>query len=313
MGAMLTVLESKDGKNNDSSITSAAKDGVTLAVGKKVLEKKGAPSESFAHYSSLGREYKAACGKNIGIYTAMNVADNVLLSSVLESDTLSDAKVLAEVKGFDSLDEWTLAEFMLLVAGPSLLSNIEMQMEMAIDVVCQGSLSLLEDDFVDTWRQYGDKILLPDEDGIIGFSDAAPDYFSDATKGKTRKTGVLLNLLAIFQSPIIVLRHGRDVDIVDYKQLATAVLRCPTADIIAKTRLLKQGDLFFSQNAKKISDAKRFVDTHLKVLLKTSKARAGVYLKYCIFLDLRRDIRAQLELLLKVLNRSDLELDILQH
>ena len=313
MGAMLAVLESKDGKNDDSSITSAAKDCITLAVDEKILERKGAsPCNWFVHHSSLGKEYKAAFGKNIAIYSAMNVADNVLLVSVLDGDTLSDAKVLAEGQGFDSIDEWSLGRFAVLVAVPSILSKIEMEMEMAIGALCQGFLCLLGDDFVDTWRRHGDKILLPDEDDKIGFSATAPDYFSDVRKGTTRKTGVLLNLLTVFQSPIIAFCHGGDVDNIDFKQLATAVLRCSTKDIIAKAKLLKQGDLFFSQNAKKISDAKKFVGIHLKALLKTSKGRAGIYLKYCIFLDLRRDIHQQLELLLKILDRSDLELDILQ-
>ena len=131
-------------------------------------------------------------------------------------------------------------------------------------------------------------------------------------KGTTRKTGAVLNLLAVFQSPIIASLHSGDVGNLDGKRLALALLRCPTSDITAKTRLLKQGDLLFSQNTKKVSDANKFISTHLKFLLKKSKDRAGIYLKFCVFLDLRRDIHRQLELLLKVLSRSDLEPDLLQ-
>ena len=312
MGAMLTVLESKDGQNDDDSITNAAKDCITLAVNSNVLEKKGASAcKWFIHYSSFGHEYKAAFAKCIGIFCLMTVAINVPLADVLDSDTISDAKVLADERGYKSLDGLTLGQFTLLIGAPSILGNVETEMEMAMGVICRGFLGLLGDNFVDVWRQYGDKIILPDEDGVIRFSETAPDYFSDAVKGTARKTGVVLNLLAVFQSPIIALLHSGDVGNLDGKQLARALLRCPTSDLMAKTKLLKQGDLFFAETLQKA--AEKFVRTHLAFLLKKSKGRAEIYLKYCIFLDLRRDIRAQLELLLKVLNRSDLELDILQH
>lgn len=313
MGAMLTVLESKDGQNDDDSITNAAKECIALAVDNKVLEKKGAsPCNWFVHHSALGHEYKASFAKCIGFFSLMTVAVNVLLVDVVDSDAMSDAKVLAEGHGYTSLDGWTLGQFTFLIAARSLLGGIETEMELAMTVICEGFVGLLSENIVEIWRQYGDKIILPDEDGVIGFSDNAPDFFSDARKGTGRRTGVVLNFLAVFQSPIITLLYEKDVGNLDGKKLALALLRCPTSDIIAKTKLLKRGDLFFSKTRKAVADAKKFVSTHLNILLKKSKGRAGIYLKYCIFLDLRRDINQQLELLLKVLNRSDLEIDLLQ-
>ena len=313
MGEMLAVLESKDGQSDNDSITNAAKDCITLAVEHNVLEKKGSsPRNWFIHYSSFGHEYKAAIAKCIGLFSLMTVASTVFLEDVIDSNTMGDAKVLAESRGYHSLDGLTLGQYTFLIGAPSILGNIETEMEMVMGVICKGFLRLLSNDFVEAWRQYGDKIMLPDEDGVIRFSETAPDYFSDTMKGTARKTGVVLNLLTVFQSPIIASLHSGDVGNLDGKQLARALLRCPTSDIATKTKLLKQGDLLFSQNTKKVSDAKKFLSTHLEFLLKKSKGRAEIYLKYCIFLDLRQDIHKQLELLLKVLHRSDLEPDLLQ-
>jgi len=308
---MLNVLESKDGVNHDNGIASAARDGVALAVKDKLLEKKGTRlSNWFVHYTSFGLEFKATVAKSIAIYSAIHVADNILLVVVLDSDTMRDAKVLAATKGFDSIDGWSFGQFVFLVGAPSILGEIETEMEMAIDVVCKGFVGLLDDGFNEQWRQHGDKILLPSENGTIKTCETAPDYFSDIKKGTTRKTGVVLNLLVVFQSPIIAFFRSND-DIIcnfDAKQLAVAILRCSTSDIFAKTGQLKKGDLFFSQNAK----AKKFLENNLRLLLQKSKDRTGVFLKYCLFLDLRRDIKQQLQLLLKVLHRSHLESDLLQ-
>ena len=178
MGSMLAVLESKDGQNNDDSITNAAKDCITLAVELKVLEKKGAsPCNWFNHHSAFGHEYKAAMAKCIGLFSLMTVATNVPLVAVLDSETLSDAKVLAEGNGHEFCNEWTLGQFTLLVGAPSILGNIETETEMAMGIVCKGFVELLGDNFIEIWRQYGDKIMLPDEDGVIRFCETSPDYF----------------------------------------------------------------------------------------------------------------------------------------
>jgi len=307
MSAMLSFLEKKDGTNYDADIADAAKRCVSKAVKGNVLAEKGkSPAHWLTHYTSFGPEYKAAIGKNFAIYSLSNVANNVSLDTVLDRDILSEAKVLAESKGFDSIGGWSLGRFLFLVAAPALASDSEVDMELAIKVVCKGFVSLLNSDFNEAWRKYGDQILLPDDDGKIESSENAPDYFSEEDGGLARKTGIVLNILVIFQCQIIASLHKDDSNVTetDGEKLAVAILRCPTSDVVAKTKLLKQGDLFF--NSSKVKEARRFVEMHLGYLLQKSKDRTGLYMKYCLFLDLRKDIEAQIKLLLRVLHRSHL-------
>lgn len=311
MGSMLAVLETNDAGSADSDIINAAKDCISQAVNANVIPKKGqTPSNWTRHYTSFTLEYKAALAKTIAIYSLMNVADNVLLASVIDDATLSDAKVLAESKGFDSIDRWSLARFHFYVAAPALASDSEIDMEIAISVLCNGFVGLLSVDSDEAWRKHGDQILLPGDDGNIEASENAPDYFSAEAKGDARKTGVVLNILAILQSQVIFSQCALSDDkIKDGKGLALAILRCPTRDIKAKGSLLMRGDLFF--NKEKVAKAQKFVERSLDFFLKKSKGRTDLYRKYCLFLDLRNDIAPQIELLLRVLHRSHLGADML--
>ena len=305
------MLEARDEENTNCDIIDAAKKCVKEAIKNKVLEKHG--SDSFTHYSSFLKEYKPAIGRNFSIYCLMNVADNVSLASVISSETLSDAEFFADSNGFDSIDGWSIGRFLFLVAAPALAGNSEDDTEIPIKVVCEAFVGLLNSDFNNAWRKYGDQILLPDNDGNIKASANAPDYFSDEVSGLARKTAIVQTITAMYQCQIIATHYKNDSNVagMDGKKLALAILRCPTADIVGKTKLLKQGNIFFDDSRKKVREAKRFIETHLGYLLKKSKARASVYMKYCVFLDLRKDIEAQLNLLLRVLHRSHLAADFL--
>ena len=270
MGSMLAVLEARDEENKNSDIIDAAKKCVKEAIRKKVLEKHGASlSNSFTHYSSFLKEYKPAMARNFSIYCLMNVANNVPLASVIRSETLSDAEFLADSNGFDSIDGWSIGRFVFLVAAPALAGDSEDDMEIPMKVVCEALVGLLNDDFNSVWREYGDQILLPDDDGNIKASVNAPDYFSDEVSGLARKTAIVQTITAIYQCQIIASRNKNDINVagMNGKKLALAISRCPTADIVGKTKLLKQGNLFFDDSRKKVREAKRFIDTHLPYLL----------------------------------------------
>ena len=222
-------------------------------------------SEFMKVYGALGRECKSSLYKHAALYSLANVTNNVPLNRVLCGDDLQAAEDLALMRGIGSLDDSSLGNYTFLIAAPALRDDDEVQREIATQTLTTALVSLLDRRYDDIWKIHGDQIALPDSNGVVKTLATSVCFFSDETKGRTRKETIVLSLLAVYHCPIIAARHSDELGNINYGELSLAFLRCPATYFIKTCRPLKKGDLFVNTGNRENDRA--FVDAHVKGLL----------------------------------------------